>query len=83
MVSFSVKTRVMPDGTLQMAIPTGLPEADVDVLVVVRPLAAGSAENAVPGSWPEGFFDKTFGCLAEDPLVREPQLQHETREKLL
>jgi len=83
MVSFSVKTRVMPDGTLQVAIPTGLPDADVDVLVVVRPLAAGSTGSVPPGSWPEGFFDRTFGCLAEDPLVREPQLQPEAREKLL
>jgi len=83
MVSFSVKTRVMPDGTLQMAIPTGLPEADVDVLVVVRPLAASSWGSITPGSWPEGFFDKTFGCLAEDPLACEPELQHEAREKLL
>jgi len=40
MVSFSVKTRVLPDRTLQVATPTGLPEADVDVLVVVRPVAA-------------------------------------------
>jgi len=54
-----------------MAIPTGLPEADVGVLVVVRPIAAGSRRNAAPASWPEGFFDRTFRCLAGDPLVRE------------
>jgi hypothetical protein len=83
MNSFSVKTRLKPDGTLQVAIPTGLPEADVDVLVVVRPLDAGSGAVVPSGSWPEDFFDKTYGCLAQDPLVREPQLQHETREKLL
>ena len=82
MISFSVKTRLKPDGTLQVAIPTGLPEADVDVLVVIRPLtpAAGKlAEKIVARE----FFDKTYGCLAEDPLAREPQLQHEVREKLL
>jgi hypothetical protein len=83
MTSFSVKTRLKPDGTLQVAIPTGLPEADVDVLVVVRPLDAGGGTVAPSGSWPEDFFDKTYGCLAEEPLVREPQLQHGTREKLL
>ncbi len=83
MVSFSVKTRVTPDGMLQVVIPTGLPEADVDVLVVVRPVTACTAGGSAPGSWPEGFFDKTFGCLAEDPLVREPQLQPEAREKLI
>jgi hypothetical protein len=83
MASFSLKTRVKPDGTLQVAIPTGLPEADVDVLVVVRPLHASNEKGAAAGAWPEGFFDRTFGCLAEDPMVRERQLQHEVREKLL
>ncbi len=83
MNSFSIKTRLKPDGMLQVAIPTGLPEADVDVLVVVRPLNAASGAIAQSGSWPEEFFDKTYGCLAEDPLVREPQLQQEAREKLL
>ena len=83
MISFSVKTRLKPDGTLQVAIPTGLPEADVDVLVVIRQSDAGSGKAAQTGPWPDGFFDKTYGCLAEDPLVREPQLPHEAREKLL
>jgi hypothetical protein len=83
MVSFSVKARVKPDGSLQVAIPTGLPESDVDVLVVVRPVCAPREEGPAIGSWPEGFFEKTFACLAEDPLVRGPQLQHEAREKLL
>jgi len=83
MTSFSIKTRLKSDGTLQVAIPTGLPEADVDVLVVVRPLDAGSGKVAQKSSWPEEFIDKTYGCLAADPLVREPQLPQETREKLL
>lgn len=83
MNSFSVKTRLKPDGTLQVAIPTGLPEADVDVLVVVRQLKSGSGKVAQSGSWPEEFFDKTYGCLAENPLLRGPQLQHEARENLL
>ncbi|MGO9271124.1 MAG: hypothetical protein ACLQOO_12855 [Terriglobia bacterium] len=83
MVSFSVKARVKPDGSLQVAIPTGLPETDVDVLVVVRPLSAGGEETPAVGSWPAGFFERTFGCLADDPLVRRPQLPQEAREKLL
>ena len=83
MAAFTVKTRVKPDGTVQVAIPTGLPETDVDVLVLIRPRNAGEENVPATGSWPEGFFDKTYGCLAEDPLVREPQLQHEAREKLL
>ena len=83
MVSFSMKARVKPDGSLQVAIPTGLPESEVEVLVVVRPVSAAPEEGPAIASWPEGFFERTFGCLAEDPLVREPQPPHEAREKLL
>jgi len=85
MVSFSVKARVTPDGTRAsgMAIPTGLPETDVEVLLVARPLGAGGEEALAVGSWPAGFFEKTFGCLADDPLVRGPELPQEARAKLL
>jgi len=83
MVSFSAKARVNPDGSLQVAIPTGLPETDVDVLVVVQPVGAGGEEKPAVGQWPAGFFERTFGCLTEDPLVAGPQLLPEAREKLL
>ncbi len=85
MVSFSVKACVKSDGSPAsgMAIPTGLSETDVDVLVVVRPLGAGGEEVPAVGSWPAGFFERTFGHLADDPLVRGPQLPQEAREKLL
>ena len=33
--------------------------------------------------WPAGFFERTFGCLADDPLVRGPQPPQEARENLL
>ena len=81
MTSFSLKTRVKPDGTLQVVVSTGLPESDVDVLLVVRPINVGSGETV--NSWPDEFFEHTYGCLAEDPLVRAAQLPQETCEKLL
>jgi len=82
MVSFSLKTRVKPDGELKVAIPTGLPETDVDVLLVIQPLPAGREGDGTGKSWPDGFFEETDGCLAEAPLVRGTQLEQETREKL-
>jgi hypothetical protein len=81
MTSFSLKTRVKPDGTLQLVVSTGLPESDVEVLLVIRPINVDSGESV--NCWPDEFFEHTYGCLAEDPLVRPPQLPQETREKLL
>ena len=81
MTSFSLKTRIKPDGTLQLVVSTGLPESDVDVLLVVRPINAESGERI--NSWPDKFFECAYGCLAEDLLGRARQLPQETREKLL
>jgi hypothetical protein len=83
MTSISVKTRVRPDGTLQVAVSTGLPESDVEVLLVIRPANPGSANAGTAHPWPVNFFDTTFGSLADDPLVRPPELNYEAREKLL
>jgi len=83
MTSFNVKTRVKADGTLQVVVPTGLPESDVDVLLVVRPSGPAGAKAAACRLWPDGFFDQTFGCLEDDLLVRPPQFQLDAREKLL
>jgi hypothetical protein len=82
-VSFSVKSRVGPDGSLRVAVPTGLAETDVEVLIVVQPVLGQRSSGLAADSWPEGYFEMTFGCQAEDPLTREPDLQFEPREKLL
>ena len=83
MTSISVKTRVRPDGTLQVVVPTGLPESDVDVLLVIRPANPDSAKDGTAHSWPASFFDNTFRSLADEPLVRPPDPHYEAREKLL
>jgi hypothetical protein len=78
MVSISVKSRVKADGTLDLKVATGLPESEVEVLVVVQPLGAQERENG----WPAGFFAQTYGCLRDDPLTREPVAEYEVREEL-
>ena len=83
MTSISVKTRVRPDGTLQVVVPTGLPESEVEVLLLIRPAQAGSTSTGPAQAWPADFFGNTFGCLADASLVRPPQLDYEAREKLL
>ena len=70
MVSISVKAKVRPDGALRLEVPTGLPETDVEVLIVVQPVSEGSdSTSETTRSWPEGFFEETSGCLSDDPLM--------------
>ena len=58
----TVKTRTQSDGTLDLRLATGIRESDVEATVEVHP-AAGS-------TWPEGFFEQTFGAFAEHPIER-------------
>ena len=81
MVSISLKGHVGPDGTLELRIPTKLSETDVEVLLVLEPVKTEEAESRETG-WPEGYFERTFGCLRDNPITYEPPADLEVREQL-
>jgi len=73
MVTISAKGRVKDDGTLDLHVTTGLPETDVEVLLVLEPMVLKSEKVASrEGGWPEGYFERTFGSFRESPLTYEP-----------
>jgi hypothetical protein len=78
MVSISLKGHVRADGMLEIRVPTPLPETDVEVLVVLEPVQVEGAAPAKAG-WPEGYFDRTFGSLRDNPITHEPPPDFETR----
>ena len=80
MITFPAKARTDAEGTLSLAIPTGLPDAEVDVVVVVE--AAGPDITAPSDKWPEGYFAQHFGSLRDAGLERPPQGQLQERLRL-
>jgi hypothetical protein len=82
MVTISAKGRVKDDGTLDLHVVTGLPETDVEVLIVLEPLVFKNAEAARGRGWPEGYFEKTFGSLRDNPIAVEPPPNLEVRQEL-
>ncbi len=76
MVTIPVKTRLEADGVLNLRVPTGLPETDVEVVVVVQPVEAGAS------TWPEDFFQETYGAFADHPIERGSQGAFDDREVL-
>lgn len=90
MTSFQLRGHVGADGTLDLQVPTGMPETEVEVLVVLQPIHAsnGASQTASGGAspeelgWPPGFFEETYGSFADEPLVRAPQGDYEEREPL-
>ncbi len=76
MVTIPIRTRLEPDGTLDLRVPTGLPESEVEVVVVVRPAAVSASP------WPAGFFERTYGAFAEHLLERPSPGEFDVRESL-
>lgn len=63
------------DGVLKLSLATGLPDAEVAVVVRVRPLPAEHEVDAT--GWPVGFFDRVVGSMPD--LERAPQGTPEER----
>jgi hypothetical protein len=76
MLTIAAKGRITRDGTLDLHVPTGLPETDVEVLLVLEPLASSKP------AWPEGFLERTFASLRDNPIACAPPPQFEVRREL-
>ena len=79
MFTFPSKARTDAEGTLSLAIPTGLPDAEVDVVVAVE---AAGRDMTPSDKWPEGYFAQHFGSLRDAGLERPPQGQLQERLRL-
>ena len=67
--------RTTRDGTLNLSVNVGIPDADVDVVVHVTRLSRAGAVDA--NGWPVGFFDRVVGSMPD--LERAPQGRAEDR----
>jgi hypothetical protein len=67
-----------PDGIIRLEVPTDMPPGEVEIVLVVETTPEGVDENG----WPDGFFERTYGALADDPIERPPQPPLETRDIL-
>ncbi|MBV8708457.1 MAG: hypothetical protein JO182_03880 [Acidobacteriaceae bacterium] len=76
MMAIPIKTRLDPDGALNLHVPIGLPEADVEVVVVIQPVPPRVE------AWPSNFFDETYGAFADSPIERGSQGKFSEREVL-
>ena len=79
METMKLKARIGEDGILKLEVPTGLPAREVDVVLVMQ---ATELQAVDANGWPLGFFDRTYGALADDPIKRPPQLPLEEREPI-
>jgi hypothetical protein len=83
MQSVKVRSRVGTDGILHLNIPVGAADQEFEVMVIYQPVTPAAREQTPENrGWPPGFFERTAGCLVDDPIVRAPQGEYEVREPL-
>jgi hypothetical protein len=58
-------------GILKLELPLEMTETDLKVLVVVQ--------RKEKRRWPEGYFERTAGSLADAPIERPQQGEYEER----
>ncbi len=80
MVTETIQTRAHTtrEGVLNVSLNVGTPDADVALIVQVRPLAPSGDVDA--NGWPTGFFDRIAGSMPD--LRRGPQGEFEERLSL-
>ncbi|TVR25052.1 MAG: hypothetical protein EA396_00280 [Anaerolineaceae bacterium] len=79
METMKVKARIGEDGILKLEVPTGLSAREVEVVLVLQETVPQGVDA---NGWPVGFFDRTYGALADDPIERPPQLPLEERDPI-
>lgn len=74
MQSLTLRSTIDKNGILKLETLIGMPNTDVEVVLVVNPLQKHL-------DWPKGFFEKFAGSMPDLPL-RESQGEYEVRDEL-
>ncbi len=82
MTSIKLKSHVGSDGILKLEVPVGISNTDLEVVLVVEPIAYKTTRTPEELGWPPDFLVKVAGGWQGEPLVHAPQGEYEVREEL-
>jgi hypothetical protein len=71
MHSVTLRSHVGSDGILNLQVPVGLQDTDLEVMVIIQPLVTNTVKSPENSGWSSGFFEQTFGSIPD--LERPPQ----------
>jgi hypothetical protein len=79
MHSIKLRSHVGSDGILQLQVPIGLRDTDLEIMVIVQPVISPvQTVSSAQQGWSVDFFEKTFGSIPD--LERQPQGELQERE---
>jgi len=83
MNSMKLRSHVGADGMLNLKVPVGVTNAEVEVVVVFQLVEqVQTPKKPEELGWPAGFFEQTAGAWSGEPLVRGEQGDYEERDEL-
>ena len=85
MQKIKLRLQVGEDGILHLDIPVDMKGIELEVTVTVEPVKKQidslGEEDIKRLEWHD-FIDRTYGCLANNPIIRYPQGEYEEREPI-
>jgi hypothetical protein len=79
METIKLKTHVGDDGLLKLELPTGVTNRQLEVTVILHTLEEGEVDEL---GWQAGFFERTYGALADYPIERPGELPPDVRDAI-
>ena len=71
--------KIDPDGLLHLEMPASSANTEVEIVLVWQQMPAGDIDD---NGWPIGFFERTYGSMADDPMDEIEQLPLEERDEI-
>lgn len=81
METIKLKTHINADGILLIELPSQFKNKQAEILVVINEIPSSVSEPVDAMGYPIGYFEATFGILADDPIERGEQGEYEVREE--
>lgn len=79
METIKLEAQIQDDGLLKLELPTGMANRKLEVLIVLHPVEESEVDEL---GWPTGFFDRTYGALADDPIERPADFPLDVRDEI-
>lgn len=79
MQTMTLKARTDSEGLVKLEIPTDLADQDFEIVLVMQPLSSKPVDAM---GYPIGYFEKTYGSFADEPLERDQPTEFEVRDEL-
>ena len=83
MQTLTLKARADKDGILRLVILTDQADQELEIVVVMQSIHHALTDESLDTmGYPLGYFDETYGCMADDPIERNQPLHPDGRDAL-